>query len=49
MDDAAKKRAEDTKAITEKEEAKAGAESDLAAATEDLKGKKDELMVKTSR
>merc|ERR1719379_1192244 len=44
MDDAAKKRAEDSKAITEKEAAKAGAEEDLGVATDDHKGKSDELM-----
>merc|ERR1719240_2291365 len=44
MDDAAKKRAEDSKAITEKETAKAGAEEDLNVATDDRKGKSDELM-----
>jgi len=44
MDDAAKKRAEDSKAITEKEAAKAGAEEDLTAFTDEHKGQSDELM-----
>jgi len=44
MDDAAKKRAEDSKAITEKEAAKAGAESDLTAFTDERAGQSDELM-----
>jgi len=43
MDDAAHKRAEDTKAITEKEAAKAGAEGDLSAATDKHKGETEEL------
>merc|ERR1719263_1588356 len=44
MDDAAKKRAQDTKAITEKEGAKAGAEEDLTAAVAEKKGTINELM-----
>merc|ERR1719156_398251 len=44
MDDAAKKRAEDSKAITEKEAAKAGAEEDLTAFTDERAGQSDELM-----
>merc|ERR1719456_1416310 len=44
MSDAAAKRAEDSKSITEKEEAKAGAEADLNAAVNAKTGKTDELM-----
>jgi len=43
MSDAAAKRAEDSKAITEKEEAKADAEADLTAAKDAHQGKSDEL------
>mmetsp|Transcript_58314 Transcript_58314/g.136343 ORF Transcript_58314/g.136343 Transcript_58314/m.136343 type:complete len:514 (+) Transcript_58314:2-1543(+) len=44
MADAAEKRALDSKAITDKEEAKAGAEADLQKATSTSKDKKSELM-----
>merc|ERR1719379_1428021 len=44
MTDAATKRGEDSKAITEKEEAKAGAESDLTNAEDAKDGATDELM-----
>merc|ERR1719420_103016 len=44
MSDAKAKRAEDSKSITEKEEAKAGAEADLNNAVDAKAGKTDELM-----
>jgi len=44
MNDAAAKRADDTKSISEKESAKAGAEEDLVSATDEKKAKSDELM-----
>merc|ERR1719217_1222341 len=44
MADAAAKRAEDSKAITEKESAKADAEENLSAATDDKKEATGELM-----